>query len=278
MTAEAKLPVVATALKSFDDGFRAIGAMPLVAGIALACLMAMSVVSFFAVMSVLPPVGSPRFAAALLSLPVKTIIAVLGIVQSFLIAPAAIAVHRWVLLRQVTHGYPINPSNERYLRFVGFTALVGLLWNVPSVVDAVVALAFDNDETANRVMVLIDMAAYIVILIVVLRRVVLFPAVAVDAPHADWRSARLTVAGHSWRVFFTFLCVTVPLVLLVVPLHYLNLWASMMSWTGQIIFWLGSSIVQLIFLYVFAATASLIYRALDPALGQPASPVPTMPR
>ena len=57
-----------------------------------------------------------------------------GIIQPFVIAPLAIAVHRYVLLGEVTAGYAIDPSSPRYLRFVSFAVLINVLMFVPSLI------------------------------------------------------------------------------------------------------------------------------------------------
>ena len=54
-----------------------------------------------------------------------------NVLQSLLLAPLAIAVHRYVLLGEVNNSYQLGPSNPRYLRFVGFGILISLMVGLP---------------------------------------------------------------------------------------------------------------------------------------------------
>ncbi len=61
---------------------------------------------------------------------------------------------------------------------------------------------------------LVVLALFIAVVIVTVRRVILFPAIAVDAPGATWSNARHDTKGSSWRVAFIFVCAALPAMIL----------------------------------------------------------------
>ena len=105
--AQTKPAIIGTALTAWEDAFPAIGAMPLVAGTAFAIVILMALASFWII--------SDAYAlAASHWLPVYSIVS--GVVQGLLLAPLAIAVHRYVLLGEATPRYPLDPFSARYVR------------------------------------------------------------------------------------------------------------------------------------------------------------------
>jgi hypothetical protein len=52
----------------------------------------------------------------------------------------------------------------------------------------------------------------IVFTVVVLRVIILLPAVAVDAPGASWSRAMADTRGYTWRILFILLLASLPLV------------------------------------------------------------------
>ena len=119
--------IIRTALLAWRDAFRAIGAMPMVTGIAFAILILLSLVSVWIV-------PDPYALAKSHWLP--AFILVSSIVSSLLLAPLAIVVHRYVLLGELTDRYPLDPFSPRYLRFVGFALLLKILWSLPSITQS----------------------------------------------------------------------------------------------------------------------------------------------
>ena len=49
------------------------------------------------------------------------------------------------------------------------------------------------------------------VIVVTLRLIVLFPAIAVDAPGATWRNAMADTKGNAWRILFIGLLASLPL-------------------------------------------------------------------
>ena len=81
----------------------------------------------------------------------------------------------------------------------------------------------------------------------------------------------MTTMGHSWRVFFIMVCMTIPLLMIILPLTWLLIVPPGVTLGGQIVFAVLSAITQIPTICAFAAAASHIFRALADQLGrQPA--------
>ena len=122
--------IIQTGGLAWRDSFRVIAAMPIVAGIAFTILILLSLVSVWIV-------PDPYALATSHWLPVFTLVS--SIVSSLLLAPLAIAVHRYVLLGELTNRYPLDPFSARYVRFVGFAMLSKLLWSLPTITQGYIA-------------------------------------------------------------------------------------------------------------------------------------------
>ncbi len=256
--AQTKPPIIGTAVMAWEDAFRAIGAMPLVAGTAFVIVILMALASFWIISDPYALAESPW-------LPVYSIVT--GIVQGLLLAPLAIAVHRYVLLGEVTGRYPLDPFSARYVRFVGFAILIKILWSLPSLIQSFMRKS--PEETGVEALLgFVELALFIVVLVVTVRRVILFPAIAVDAPGATWSNARRDTKGSSWRVAFIFVCVAVPGTILGGLLY----WALLSGGLGnanQLFFSLLGAIVEIPMLCAFAAAASHIFRSRADTLARP---------
>jgi len=246
--ASTKPPIVKTAVIAWGDAFRAIGAMPAVAGIALVLVLVTSFASRAIIPNPYALVGSPW-------LPVVTIGS--SIVQAVLLAPLAIAVHRFVLLGETTNRYPLDPGSSRYVRFVGFAILVKILLLMPSTIQNLIPGAEANPALAAGLGIV-----GIALIIIAVRRAILFPAIAIDAFGATWSKARLDTKGSSWRVAFIFLLTALPVLLISGPLYWLLLTPQVQPSTGS---WLFFSVIGAVVgvpaLCAFAAAASHIFRA-----------------
>lgn len=287
MTAKDKLPVLDSALRSWIEGWRAIRAMPLIAAVAFASLVLVLAADTLASDIRIPPEGSPGHNAAAFGLALLSV--ALNVVGNVLVTPFLIAVHRHVLLKQVTKGYPFDPSNVRFLRFAGFSIVFGLLAGLPGLLNEFTPLVWDVSEPIGYLTMALTIVAYVAVLVVMVRRLVLFPAIAVDASDAGWHQARMLTRGHSWRIVATLIGALLPLLiglfllfgLLIVVLAGFahNVFSGLLRGSEdrviQAIPWLTSSASRVLLLAALAAVVSHIYRAFDPALGQPVRPIPT---
>jgi hypothetical protein len=262
--AAAKPAIIGSAVTAWRDASAAIGSMPNLMGVAFAILLAANAAGAL----ITPSTDAAQ--AAHFSLGLQMIGFGLGVVQSFLLAPVAIAVHRFVLLGEVTSGYTLNPSDQRFLRFFGFAVLLSALWTVPS---AIMSLVFRNPDwggMATAVSGLIFFIVFIVICIVSLRSVILFPAIALDAPGAQWRNALADSKGHSWRLLFILICTAVPAILVALPVYWLLLLRPQGLTLGSGAVYVAiQAIVQLPTLAAFAAAASRLFAVFAGRLRHP---------
>lgn len=262
---ESQPPIAATALMSWRDAMRAVAAMPVVAVIATACITAVTLADRLAVRGVLATGASPHVADAALGTKAQLLSVLVGSIGSCLMAPLAIAVHRYVLLGELTRGYRISLSDRRYLRFTGFALLFNLLWVAPGLANAAIRLFMPVTLTPSLLLLFIQIVLYLVIMAVAVRAAVLFPAIAIDAPGAGWQHARRVTGGHFWRILLTLVCVALPVVALVLAGYSLIVGLQTAGGIAGLMFLLLSGVVQLLLLCAFAAAASHLYRGLNPA-------------
>jgi len=259
--AQKKPPVIKTAAIAWRDAFRAIEVMPAVAGIAFVLYLVMSLaISINANPYAL--VGSPW-------LPIISIGA--SIVQAVLLSPLAIAVHRFVLLGEEANRYPLEPKSGRYLRFVGFAILVKILWLIPNTIESLIP-AQDNNSALATGLKFLAFVLVITVVIVVVRRAILFPAIAIDAPGATWSKARLDTKGSSWRVAFVFILTALPILVIngLLAWLWLLLTPQAQPSAGSLLFFsVIGAVIAIAALCAFAAAASHIYRARADIMTRP---------
>ena len=261
MAARDKPPIIGTAVMGWRDGLGAINAMPAVAGLTLLILLVISALS-----AQLMPGPAPVGLEVLLI--VEGIIA--GIIQAFAVAPLAIAVHRYVLLGEVTPRYALDPSSSRYLRFVGFAILANFLMAAPGLIMALTTATAGESTAVTAMAGVLTTVFTIIAVIVILRRAILFPAIAVDAPGASWSNARNDTMGNSWRVAFILLCVMLPVIALSLLPYFLLMWPPREATAGgRIAFAIVSALLQIVSICTLAAVASHLFRALADRLAVP---------
>ena len=192
--------------------------------------------------------------------------------QAALLAPLAIAVHRFVLLGEKTNRYPLEPKSSRYLRFVGFAILVKILWLIPSTIESLISIVRDNNPALATGLKFLAFVLVITVVIVVVRRAILFPAIAIDAPGATWSKARLDTKGSSWRVAFVFILTALPLLVIngLLAWLWLLLTPPAQPSPGSLLFFsVIEAVIAIAALCAFAAAASHIYRVRADIMTRP---------
>ena len=179
------------------------------------------------------------------------------IVQGFLLTPVAIAVHRFVLLGEVTTHYALNPFVPRFFLFFVWTAILQLLVTIPSVPVAMAGQSEDIDAPFIVALVLLFVALYIV-----LRLFILFPAIAVDARGAHWRNAFADTKGQTLRVIGAVLLAAIPFLLVMVPAYVHLGWPTKDNFGPGIAFTVLYSAMYVLSVCVYAALASKLFAAL----------------
>lgn len=191
--------VIASAVAAWRDAFAAISAMPVVIGVAAVAILLLLAISSAFVPRRMDQVGLGSELLAFL----------VGMAQSFLLTPAAIAVHRFVLLGERSENYRLEPHNPRFRRYLVFAIIVQLAIAVPG---ALVGIADDPSGLAPTVVDFVGLMLFIFAVSVLLRTLILFAAIAVDAPGANWSNAMLDSKGHTWRLLLIVIAVALPAV------------------------------------------------------------------
>ena len=189
----ARPPLMTAFRLAYSDALDALRAMPNLAVAGLLILIGASAVSVLVVHSLVP-------AESLLGREI------MGLVTNFLLTPFLIAVHRFIILREITGRYVIEPRDPRFQLFFCWSAA---LYIVSAIGEALAELATSSPGGRASVGLVVSIA----MLVLSLRMTVLFPAVAVDAPGATWRGAWQDTRGHALYLFGLVLVTILPVVL-----------------------------------------------------------------
>ena len=245
--------IISAALAAWQDALAARQRMPNLFLIAIVALAALNVVYFGLAIIAFP--GGPGLVAFIVGM-------IYAVAQGFLLTPLAIAVHRFLLLGEVVDAYRLNAQDTRFMRFFTFLAGLAVVTFVPKLVSELLSSPFGPSLFAR----LVGLILSIVAAVIMVRNVILFPAVAVDAPGADWRNAMADTRGHSWRVFFILLCAILPAAIVVLVALVIFALIPLIGWIIDIA-------IQATFgVFVVAATAaaaSRLYVDYAQQLGRP---------
>jgi hypothetical protein len=127
--------------------------------------------------------------------------------HTFLITPYLIAVHRLIILGELTTNYQLTPGAPRFRRFFGWSFIIlALTFVVPFLL--LLALRASLLSSFQLIVVVVSVG----VVVVPLRAIILFPAVAVDAPGASWSRAMADTRGYTWRIYVIVVLATFPLV------------------------------------------------------------------
>jgi hypothetical protein len=149
------------------------------------------------------------------------------VAQSLVLTPLAIAVHRYVLLEEVTKRYALDRSDQRFQRYFGFAVALQALWLSLWIWWIIAHFVFGAPMPGEPVppgvgehlgwILVLGFAAPLVTCFVIVRVTlsiaILFPAVATDAPGAGWRNARDDSEEHIFSMFCAFALGFVPTLL-----------------------------------------------------------------
>jgi hypothetical protein len=246
--------VIGWGITAWRDAFDAVSKMPVALSIATLAVLALIAVTA-------PLLERVEVGGELLGF-------LVGIVQGFLLTPVAIAVHRFVLLGERAGGYRLDPREPRFWRFFVFTVIIQVIIAVPSALVG----AIDNVSGPLAAVVgVLGFALLIVALIVMLRTLILFPAIAVDAKGTDWGNALRDSKGHSWRLLFIVIVVGTPLIVVYLPFFFWLWWPDGPTGTGAIVMAVLEAVETVLATAAYAALASRLFAALgDRLTGSPA--------
>jgi hypothetical protein len=251
-----KPPVFQTVTTGYRDVGRVIHAMPVLAGTMMAILIAFNLVSLFFL-----PAPSPGEFLSLSDL----ILFAAGAVQSFLLTPFLIAVHRFILLNQATGQYALAPQEPRFFRFFGWSLVITSLSLLPAALQTWLGV-LGSPGVLTGILTFVIM---VLCFFLTFRLTILFPAIAIDAPGATAANAYADSKGNVWRIFFILFLSILPFVLFALGLFFLGLIStskdiSPLRIAGQIL----TAIVGVPAYVLFVAVASRLFQALGDRLNR----------
>lgn len=179
-------------------------------------------------------------------------------------ASCAIAVHRFVLLGEVADRY-IWQTPPQFWRFFDRLMVIQLIMQLPALV------LFSSPALAGLNQALLY-GFGVVCIIVLVRSMLLFPAVATDAPGAGWRNAWRDSKGRGWRLFRVAFCLAVPAMLISVGVLVLGVTFSglrvlvmpLSPW--GLVHTCLAQVITAALICAAAAAASRLYQAFGAAL------------
>ena len=248
--------VADTAFAAYADTRNALRAMPLLTACAALIILAIEVGQ-----DLVPRrIWDTELSGTLLDLAVD-------IVRGFCLAPYMIAVHRFVILGEVTRGYIVDPSEPRFLRFVGLLVAFSVMTSIAFALP-VLLLAAGMTGAVPLVLLLAGVAA---IVILAFRLSVLFPALAVDAKHANAPNALEDTKGHLFQIFLVFALTLLPCaVVAIVVTFVLGPGVGRPGSLAAIAHLVAGAIIQTVTIPLCVAAASRLYQAIGNRLGPPA--------
>jgi len=185
-----------------------------------------------------------------------------GVLEAVLMTPVAIAIHRLILLGEVTAFYRLDLGSKRFRRFAGYM----LVLNIGSTL--LIASGALLGFLSTIVAVVVCLALWIGATIIGTRLVLLFPSIAIDSRHADWQGAMALSRHHAWSIFGALLVTSLLgglLSLIQLPLEFLGVAvvAGGNFVLGNLIKAAGQALLHILITAALVAAASRIYRNLS---------------
>jgi len=178
-----------------------------------------------------------------------------------LLAPIFIAIHRLIILSDITSSYAPNLKSPRFLTFCGWAIAIFLLVEIPWSI----ARVFVPDDMRSA----LEWAAWVWGFLIMAGLILLLPAVAVDAPGATPRNAIADTRGSFWRIVAIVVLTMLPVVAVAITaawgLYFLLEYTSTIE---TAVFSLAGSVATL----VLTAAAARLFLALADRLRSPVSP------
>jgi hypothetical protein len=230
--------------------------MPTVLGVAFLAVLALNVVHVLIIPLEPGPIG----------LGLEILAFILGVAQGLLLTPAAIAVHRFVLLGERTAQYRLDLSDPRFRQFFFFTVMLQIFLTIPSLV---MTQGMKASGFTAGLSWLVGSVLLVLAMMMMLRTLILFPAIAVDTPGAGWGNALQDSKGYSWRLLFIVIAVAIPMMVPYLPTVVWLTKPSGQSLVGMAILAVVNAVEIVAGIAAYAALASRIFLALADRLGRP---------
>ncbi|MGB3042326.1 MAG: hypothetical protein WBB98_03980 [Xanthobacteraceae bacterium] len=141
----------------------------------------------------------------------KALNTLLSVLAPLAVVPYQIAIFRLIILRDVTATYSFTASTNRVRRFLAWSVA---LWTATTLPD----LALELFPLPNNLATALIVSFLVAGIFFILRLVLLFPAIAVDALGASASNAFADSSGHLWFIARSMLIACLPVVVAVVAL------------------------------------------------------------
>ena len=186
--------------------------------------------------------------------------------RALLLAPVVAAIHRFIILEEITKAYALPLGEPEFRRFFAWLFVIELLGGLP--------IDFLGLMQALNISVVASTAAFVVAVIVafvlMLRLSILPPAIAVGAPGARPAPALADTKGYVLRIFVIFVLALIPW--LAAGLAGIALIGRGIAVTGSIPGMIGlllAGVMQTASLTLMAVIASLLFIALAVQVRRP---------
>jgi hypothetical protein len=201
-----RLPIWRLVTLSYVDLWRALRAMPILFGCAALIVLAVRVAG-----QLLPHrLESGPILGTLTDV-------IQNAVQYFCLTPIMIAIHRFVIRGDVTRSYMVDLGDRAFMPFFSWTMALSILLSL--VLGSIELLNLKaGAQHMPSVTLAILIVAYAAVVWLLLRLVVLFPAIAVGAKGASAVHALADTRGHGARLLAIFILAFLPALALGVPI------------------------------------------------------------
>jgi hypothetical protein len=188
----------------------------------------------------------------------------------FLLTPFFLTVYRFLLLGDAPTRYDFKPSSPRFQLLFGWLAVSAFLMSFPFLLTALIEAKdlYYFNRPHNGFDFAITMVVRIAALVMLQYLLVLFPAVAVDAPGAGWQNAISDTRNNIWFALAVTALPFIPIGLLAGATASLFQFSAG-SLTGLVagLLWLGATL--LIASTLAAVIATRLYQVIGDRLNTP---------
>lgn len=187
----------------------------------------------------------------------------LGLSWALVFTPVYIAIHRFIILNDVTSTYRLEIGNPRFLRFLAFSAIVYAATLAPLVaVDLLPDSKEIKSPLGHLVIFIVLLGALFANTMILARLIILFPAISIDAPGAGWVNAWRDTRGHLLSIVAITFLAWLPVIAVCV---FVIAYTGFDSTLGEITFALGGASCTVLEI----AIASRLYETLARSVALP---------
>jgi hypothetical protein len=259
-----KIRVLPVALASWRSAFAAAGRMPALFAAVTLLLVFLAALEFSLLNKLIPDAVQLRQVI----LP-AAIVAAFAVLSACLLSPLAIAVHRFIILGEVSHIGSFTENKLRYLRFALFAAALAMLAKLP-ILQMGIEMDMDTEKGGflASALVFTRYAIPVLSVVFVVGTMILFPAVAVDAHGTSVGNA----FSDSWPNLGR---ITLVVISSIVPAAAIHFCISLLVTSGQnaippiYAFIAVRALPGVLYAAVLAASASYIYTCYAQHIGRP---------